>query len=115
VLPLAVAFFFSFETADVIALPALKDYFSFVLKMLLAFGVAFTLPVAVLLLVRLGLVGIAALRRGRRYVIVGLFALAALLTPPDPLTQLILAAPLWIMYELAVMVAGWQSEAEKKT
>jgi sec-independent protein translocase protein TatC len=114
VLPLAVAFFFSFETAEVVALPALKDYFSFVLKMLLAFGLAFILPMAVLLLVRLGVVEVATLRRGRRYVIVGLFVLAAVLTPPDPLTQAILAAPLWVMYELAILAARWHKGERKK-
>lgn len=77
----------------------LSDYMSFALKLLLAFGLAFELPVVVLALGSAGLVTSAQLRDKRRYVIVGLMILAMLLTPPDPVTQILMAAPLSLLYE----------------
>ncbi|MDD9912862.1 MAG: twin-arginine translocase subunit TatC [Alphaproteobacteria bacterium] len=107
VMPLAIQFFFSFESSSIQALPALKEYFNFTLKMLLAFGISFTFPVAVLLLVQLGWVSVQTLTHARRFVLVGVFIAAAVLTPPDPMSQFILAMPLYVLFEGALFLARW--------
>jgi sec-independent protein translocase protein TatC len=87
------------------ALPAMGDYLSLVMQFILAFGISFLLPVLLLLLNRAGIVSRAQLARARRYVIVLAFAVAAVLTPPDPMSQLLLAIPLILLFEgsLAIM------------
>lgn len=85
------------------ALPAVGNYLNFVTKFLFGFGVAFLLPVLLMLLERAGIVTRAQLKAGRRYAIVGAFAVAAVLTPPDVVSQLMLALPLVILYELALI------------
>jgi sec-independent protein translocase protein TatC len=85
------------------ALPAVGNYLSFVTKFLFGFGVAFLLPVLLMLLERAGIVTRTQLKAGRRYAIVGAFAVAAVLTPPDVVSQLMLAVPLVILYELALI------------
>ena len=84
----------------------IEKYLSFVLSTFIAFGVTFEVPVIVIVLVRTGLVSIAKLKEIRPYVIVGAFVLGAVLTPPDVLSQLMLAIPLWILYELGIILAG---------
>jgi sec-independent protein translocase protein TatC len=86
--------------------PDIDRYFSFVLQMFFAFGVTFEVPIAVLLLVRLGIASIARLRQARPYVIVGAFVVAAIFTPPDVLSQLLLALPLCLLFELGVLLAA---------
>jgi sec-independent protein translocase protein TatC len=85
------------------ALPAVGNYLDFVTKFLFGFGVAFLLPVLLMLLERAGLVTRAQLKAGRRYAIVGAFAVAAVLTPPDVVSQLMLAIPLVLLYEVALI------------
>lgn len=85
--------------------PDIENYFSFVMGMFLAFGLAFETPVVVVVLVATGLVGIETLREVRRYVIVGAFVVAAIATPPDVTSQLALAIPLCILYELGIIFA----------
>jgi sec-independent protein translocase protein TatC len=85
------------------ALPAVGNYLSFVTKFLFGFGVAFLLPVLLMLLERAGIVTRAQLKAGRRYAVVGAFAVAAVLTPPDVVSQLMLAVPLVLLYELALI------------
>lgn len=84
----------------------IEKYFSFVLTMFIAFGVTFETPVAVVLLVRMGIVSVDKLRQGRPYVIVGAFVAGAIFTPPDVLSQLLLAIPLCLLYEVGVRVAA---------
>ena len=84
----------------------IEKYFSFVLTMFIAFGVTFETPVAVVLLVRMGIVTVEKLKQGRPYVIVGAFVAGAIFTPPDVLSQLLLAIPLCLLYELGVRVAA---------
>ena len=85
--------------------PDVQEYFSFALTLFIAFGAAFETPVAVYLLVRTGIVEKKTLRRGRRYVIVGAFVVAAVLTPPDVISQFLLAIPCWILFELGLWLA----------
>ena len=80
---------------------------SFVMGMFLAFGITFEVPVAVVILVRMGMVSVEKLREIRSYVIVGAFIIAAVVTPPDVVSQFMLAIPLWLLYEAGVVVAGW--------
>ena len=94
------------------ALPAVGNYLSFVTKFLFGFGVAFLLPVLLMLLEQAGLVSRKQLKAGRRYAIVGAFAVAAVLTPPDVVSQLMLALPLVLLYELA-LVAIWFTERRR--
>jgi sec-independent protein translocase protein TatC len=88
------------------ALPGVDNYLSFVMKFIFGFGISFLLPVLLMLLERAGIVTLEQLRGARRYAIVGAFAIAAVLTPPDVVSQLLLAIPLCILFEMA-LVAIW--------
>ncbi|MEY3704470.1 MAG: hypothetical protein RLZZ561_2090 [Pseudomonadota bacterium] len=94
------------------ALPGVGNYLSFVTKFIFGFGVGFLLPVLLMLLERAGLVTRTQLRDGRRYAIVGAFVVAAVLTPPDIVSQLLLAVPLCLLYELAI-IAIWFTERRR--
>ncbi len=96
------------------ALPAMGNYLSFIMQFLFGFGLAFLLPVLLMLLERAGIVTRAQLKGVRRYAIVGAFAIAAVLTPPDVGSQLLLAVPLMILYELA-LVGIWFTERRRKS
>lgn len=85
--------------------PDIENYFNFVIGMFLAFGISFETPVVVVVLVRTGLVSIETLVEIRRYVIVGAFVVAAIVTPPDVVSQLALAIPLCLLYEVGIIVA----------
>jgi len=91
----------------------LPDYVSFVLKLLIAFGLMFELPIVVLALGAMGLVSSPQLREYRRYVIVGLFISAMLLTPPDPFTQVLMAAPMTLLYEACIWIL-WLHEKRSR-
>ena len=94
------------------ALPGVGNYLSFVTKFIFGFGVAFLLPVLLMLLERAGVVTRQQLANGRRYAIVGAFALAAVLTPPDIVSQCLLAVPLCLLYELALF-AIWFTQRRR--
>ena len=96
------------------ALPAVGNYLSFVMQFLFGFGLSFLLPVLLMLLERAGIVTRKQLVGSRRYAIVGAFAIAAVLTPPDVGSQLLLAVPLVILYELA-LIGIWFTERRRKT
>lgn len=102
---------FGFVTASaphgVAVMTDIDKYLSFVLGMFVAFGVTFQVPVAVVVLVRMGMVTTAKLREIRPYVIVGAFIAGAIFTPPDVVSQFMLAMPLWLLYEAGIVVAGW--------
>jgi len=95
------------------ALPGVGNYLNFVTKFIFGFGIAFLLPVLLMLLEAAGIVTRKQLNSGRRYAIVGAFAIAAVLTPPDIISQLLLAVPLCLLYELA-LIAIWFTEKRRK-
>lgn len=95
------------------ALPGVDNYLNFVMKFIFGFGVSFLLPVLLMLLERAGIVTLEQLRGARRYAIVGAFAIAAVLTPPDVVSQLLLAIPLCILFEMA-LVAIWFTRRRAK-
>lgn len=109
---------FSFITASapqgVTVMTDIDKYLSFVLGMFMAFGVTFQVPVAVVLLVRMGVVGIEKLKEIRPYVIVGAFVIGAIFTPPDVISQFMLAVPLWLLYEAGIVVALWMGKGVTK-
>lgn len=92
----------------------INKYLDFVLTMFVAFGVTFEVPVAVVLLARFGVVSIAQLKEARPYVIVGAFVIGAIFTPPDVVSQLMLAIPLWLLYELGVVIAAMMPKSEEE-
>jgi sec-independent protein translocase protein TatC len=95
----------SFAPQSITPAPDIEAYFSFVLTMFLAFGVTFEIPVVVVVLARAGIVSLEQLKQARPYVIVGAFVVAAVVTPPDVLSQILLAVPMWLLYELGIFVA----------
>lgn len=105
VFPLGFKFFMGFSTEYVKALPSVKQYFSFSIKLLFAFGVVFELPVVVFFLAKMGLVTPDLLRQKRKYAILLTFVIAAILTPPDVITQCMMAGPLIVLYEFGILVA----------
>jgi len=105
VFPVAFGFFASYAPAGVQMMTDIDKYLSFVLTMFIAFGVTFEVPVIVIVLVRLRMVTIEKLKSIRSYVIVGAFVVGAVFTPPDVVSQLLLAVPLWLLYELGILLA----------
>lgn len=95
----------NFAPASVSVAPDIDSYFDFVMTMFIAFGLTFEVPIVVIVLVRMGLVSVEKLRQIRPYVIVGAFVLAAVVTPPDVMSQLLLAVPLCLLYEIGLLVA----------
>ncbi|OGT54583.1 MAG: twin arginine-targeting protein translocase TatC [Gammaproteobacteria bacterium RIFCSPHIGHO2_12_FULL_41_15] len=105
VLPLIIRFMVNVAPIGVEVRPEIGEYFSFVTQMLLAFGAAFETPIIIVFLVATGLVSLVSLKRQRSYVIVSAFIIGMLLTPPDVLSQICLAIPLWMLYELGLLLA----------
>tara|TARA_B100000401_G_scaffold252734_1_gene171659 strand:+ start:577 stop:1347 length:771 start_codon:yes stop_codon:yes gene_type:complete len=109
IMPLAIKFFLSFESiGNITNLPIqleakVNEYLSLIMKLIFAFGLSFQLPVVLSLLARIGLIDSVFLKERRKFVIVIIFACAAVLTPPDPITQIGLAIPLLILYELSII------------
>ena len=106
VFPVVFRFMASIAPEGVAWMTDIDKYLSFALTMFVAFGVTFEVPVAVVLLVRMGVVSIPKLKEIRPYVIVGAFVIGAVFTPPDVISQLMLAFPLWLLYELGIVIAG---------
>jgi sec-independent protein translocase protein TatC len=99
------AFIHDFAPKSITPAPDIEAYFSFVITMFLAFGVTFEIPIVVIVLVRMGLVSLEKLRDARPYVIVGAFVVAAVVTPPDVLSQFMLAIPMCLLYEAGLIMA----------
>lgn len=110
------SFIASFAPQSITPAPDIEAYLGFVMTMFLAFGITFEVPVVVILLVRMRIVTIAQLQQYRGYVIVGAFIIAAVVTPPDVVSQFLLAVPLCILYEVGILLARGikpRPEAEK--
>ena len=109
IMPLAINFFLSFESSGAVTqLPIqleakVNEYLSLIMKLIFAFGLSFQLPVILSLLARINVIDSTYLKERRKYVVVIIFAFAALLTPPDPITQIGLAIPLLILYEFSII------------
>jgi len=105
VFPFGFKFFIGFSNEYVKALPSVKQYFSFSMKLLFAFGIVFELPVIIFFLSKMGIVTPQFLSQKRKYAILLTFALAAILTPPDVITQCMMAGPLIVLYEIGILVS----------
>jgi sec-independent protein translocase protein TatC len=105
VFPFGFKFFIGFSNETVKALPSVKQYFSFSMKLLIAFGAVFELPVIIFFLSKMGVVTPQFLSQKRKYAILLTFALAAILTPPDVITQCMMAGPLIVLYEIGILVS----------
>ena len=106
VFPQAFAFFVSYATDSIVAMPKVSDYLSFVLKLILAFGLVFEMPLFAFFLARMGIITAELMRRVRRYAILAIFIVAAILSPPDVVSQLLMAAPMLVLYEVSIFVAA---------
>jgi len=106
VIPGMAKFIQAFAPTSITAAPDIEQYFGFVLTLFFVFGIAFEVPIAVIVLARVGVVTIAQLRQFRGYFVVGAFIVAAVVTPPDVISQLALAIPMCILYEIGIIAAG---------
>ncbi|MDD4910928.1 MAG: twin-arginine translocase subunit TatC [Sideroxydans sp.] len=113
VFPVVFGFITAAAPQGVAVMTDIDKYLSFVIGMFMAFGIAFQVPVAVVILVRVGLVTVQKLREIRSYVIVAAFVIGAIFTPPDVVSQFMLAIPLWLLYEAGIVVAGWTGPSQK--
>lgn len=107
VFPVVFGFIAGTAPEGVAVMTDIGNYLDFVITLFLAFGIAFEVPVAVVVLVRMGMVNVATLKEIRSYVIVGAFIAGAILTPPDVISQFMLAVPLWLLYEAGILAAGF--------
>jgi sec-independent protein translocase protein TatC len=105
VFPVAFGFFAGYTPVGVQMMTDIDKYLSFVLTMFIAFGLTFETPVVVVVLVRMRVVSLEKLKSMRPYVIVGAFVIGAVFTPPDVISQCLLAIPLWLLYELGLQLA----------
>ena len=119
IMPLAIKFFLSFETlGSSTSLPIqleakVNEYLSLIMRLIFAFGISFQLPVLLNLLGKIGVVNSDYLRKRRKYVVVIIFSIAAILTPPDPITQVGLAIPLLLLYELSIVTVKFTEKKDK--
>ena len=113
VFPYAFNFFIGFSTQSIQITPRISDYLDFILKLLLAFGLIFEMPLFSFFLSRMGVLTAGMMRRGRRYAVVGIFIVAAILTPPDVVSQLLMACPMLILYECSILVAALCGKKKK--
>ncbi len=112
VFPVVFGFITGIAPEGVAVMTDINEYLSFVLGMFMAFGMTFQVPVAVVVLVRMGMVTVEKLREIRPYVVVGAFVVGAIFTPPDVVSQFMMAIPLWFLYETGIVVAAWTVKAK---
>ena len=111
VLPLAMRFFLSMQTDDIQMLVKVSEYLGLAMTLIIAFGVCFQLPVVLTLLAKIEVVTEEMLKKGRRYAIVAILVFAAFITPPDPISQIGLALPLYLLYEVSIFSVRWVERA----
>ncbi len=114
VFPIAFKFFMGYSSEIIKPLPSIKEYLNFSCKLLFAFGVVFELPLFTLFLAKIGLVNEKMLRSKRKFAILGIFAVAAILTPPDVVSQILMAIPLLVLYEISILVAKYFGKKEEE-
>lgn len=114
IFPFGFQYFLGFATDFIKPMPSVKEYFSFSIKLLFAFGVVFELPLFILFLSRLGIVTYKQLRSFRKYAILLIFAVAAVITPPDVLSQIMLGLPMIVLYEVGIIVAKLFGKKKKE-
>ena len=115
VFPMVFGFIVASAPKGVAVMTDIDKYLSFVMHMFIAFGITFQVPVAVVMMVRMGFMSVDKLRSVRRYVIVGAFVIAAVITPPDVVSQFMLALPLWLLYEAGILVAIWVTPKKQES
>lgn len=118
VFPLVFGFFTSVAPEGITVMTDINRYLDFVLKLFFAFGLAFEIPIATVLLVWTGATDVESLKRKRPYVVVGCFVVGMLLTPPDIISQVLLALPMWVLYECGILFAttlGRRKEADEES
>lgn len=113
VFPFAFTFFMSYSTETILAMPSLSNYLSFSLKLLIAFGLIFEMPLFAFFLSRMKLITAGQMRAVRKYEVLVVFIVAAILTPPDVFSQLLMAIPMLILYEISILVAAVVSRSPK--
>ncbi len=114
VFPVIFGYIVSTAPHGVAVMTDIGSYLDFVLTLFFAFGLAFQVPIAVVMAVRFGWVTTAVLQQGRGYVIVGAFVIGAIFTPPDIISQFMLAVPMWLLYEIGIVVAKLTKQAPEK-
>ena len=114
VLPMAMRFFHSMETTEINMLVKVSEYLGLAMTLIIAFGICFQLPVILTLLARIELINSEQLHKGRKYAIVGILAVAAFITPPDPISQIGLAIPMYLLYELSILSVKWVERSRAK-
>ncbi|NOS97133.1 MAG: twin-arginine translocase subunit TatC [Methylotenera sp.] len=115
VFPVVFGFIVGAAPAGVAVMTDIGNYLDFVMTLFFAFGLAFQVPIAVVMIVRFGWVTIAQLKEARGYVVVGAFVIGAIFTPPDIISQFMLAVPMWLLYELGIVVASLSKKAPERT
>lgn len=106
VFPVVFGFITSVAPAGVAVMTDINKYLDFVITLFLAFGITFEVPIAVILLLKMGFVSVEKLKEARPYVVVGAFVIGAIFTPPDVISQIMLAVPLWLLYELGIFLGA---------
>jgi len=117
VFPFGFKFFLGFASDSIRPMPSMKEYLTFATKLLLAFGVVFELPIVITFMARLGIVSVDFLKKNRKYALLLFFVFSAILTPPDVITQLMMAFPLMILYEISIIGAkifGKKKESDEE-
>lgn len=115
VFPVVFGFIVGTAPIGVAVMTDIGNYLDFVMTLFLAFGLAFEVPIAVVMSVRFGWVSILALKEARGYVVVGAFVIGAIFTPPDIISQFMLAVPMWLLYEFGIVVAKFTNPKAKST
>ncbi len=115
VFPVIFGFIVGTAPVGVAVMTDIGNYLDFIITLFFAFGLAFEVPIAVVMAARFGWVTIQALKEARGYVVVGAFVIAAVVTPPDVISQFMLAMPMWLLYELGIVVARFTTKESEPT